>query len=65
MRRVLVERGVLVPHANGLRFAEDYRFDSPSSAAGALVGGSSNGREAWKDESGTTLRELQERAVST
>lgn len=63
-RRILIERGVLLPSADGLRFVEDYRFDSPSSAAGVLVGGSSNGRKAWKDANGTTLRELQERSVS-
>lgn len=58
-RANLVERGVLVPDGNALVFTQDYRFSSPSSASGVIVGVSSNGRIAWKDEKGRTLKSLQ------
>jgi len=38
---------------------QDYTFDSPSTAAGVLLGRSANGRELWKDETGRTLKENQ------
>ena len=34
-------------------------FDSPSTAAGVLLGRSTNGRVDWKDAEGRTLKELQ------
>ena len=37
---------------------KDIAFDSPSAAAGFCVFGSANGRIAWKNESGKTLKEL-------
>ena len=36
---------------------KDIPFNSPSAAAGFCVFGSANGRVAWKDESGKTLKE--------
>lgn len=60
LRRQLRERGVLKPDGNSFVFTQDYRFSSPSTAAGVLVGGSANGPRAWKDRSGRTLKELQQ-----
>jgi len=60
MRRQLTERGILEPCDGYLVFTQDYRFPSPSMAAGVLVGGNANGRTAWKDREGTTLKKLQE-----
>jgi hypothetical protein len=60
LRRQLGERGVLVAEGNDLVFTQDFRFSSPSAAAGVLVGGSANGRVAWKDERGRTLKALQQ-----
>jgi len=60
MRKQLQDRGVLVAEGSNLVFTQDYRFTSPSNAAGVLVGGSANGRLAWKDKSGRTLKALQE-----
>lgn len=60
LRHRLQERGVLVPESDQLVFSQDYRFSSPSSAAGVLIGGSINGRKAWRDEQGRTLKALQE-----
>ncbi|MBS62578.1 GIY-YIG nuclease family protein [Salinisphaera sp.] len=60
LRQQLQDRGVLVRDGQGLRFTQDFRFNSPSLAAGVLVGGSANGRVCWKDENGRTLKALQE-----
>lgn len=60
LRKQLQERGVLTAEEDGLVFTQDFRFGSPSTAAGVLVGGSANGRRAWKDQSGKTLKALQE-----
>lgn len=60
LRRQLQERGVLKPDNDSLIFTQDFRFNSPSTAAGVLVGGSANGRIAWKDRRGRTLKALQE-----
>lgn len=60
LRKQLQERGVLTAEGDGLVFTQDFRFGSPSTAAGVLVGGSANGRRAWKDQSGKTLKALQE-----
>lgn len=60
LRKQLLERGVLVAEGDGLAFTQDFRFASPSMAAGVLVGGSANGRRAWKDQRGRTLKALQQ-----
>ena len=59
-RQLLQERGVLAPLDEKLVFTQDFRFSSPSTAAGVLVGGASNGRIAWKDASGKTLKAIQD-----
>jgi hypothetical protein len=64
LRRRLVETGVFV-HDGGLyRLAEDHLFNSPSTAAMALLSRNANGRTEWKDSSGVTLKEHQTRAAS-
>lgn len=59
LRIKLVESGVLVPDGNRLRFAQDYAFNSPSTASGVVLGRTSNGRADWKDSARRTLAELQ------
>ena len=58
LRRQLLERGVLAQEGSAYVFTQDFRFNSPSTAAGVLVGGSANGRRAWKDERGRSLKHL-------
>lgn len=60
LRRSLVEQGVLAPEGDAYRLTQDYTFNSPSTAAGVLLGRSANGRVEWKDASGRTLKEIQE-----
>ncbi len=44
---------------------QDYVFDSPSSAAGVLLGRGANGRTEWKDTHGKTLKQIQTDALNT
>jgi hypothetical protein len=60
LRRVLVAQGVLADDGPVYRLTQDYVFNSPSTAAGILLGRSSNGRVEWKDANGRTLKEIQE-----
>ncbi len=60
LRKQLQERGVLVAEGSDLVFTQDFRFASPSTAAGVLVGGSANGRRGWKDKLGRSLKSLQQ-----
>jgi hypothetical protein len=59
-KAALLANGVLVPRSGGFRFALDYEFRSPSGAASLIVGAPANGRTAWKDTVGRTLKEIQE-----
>ncbi len=63
LRDALVKRGVLVRNQDRYVFSQDYTFDSPSGAAQVIQGRTANGRIDWKDEQGTTLKELQRRAT--
>jgi len=59
-RQQLRERGVLADSGNGLVFTQDYRFTSPSTAAGVLAGAARNGRTSWQDAEGRSLKTLQD-----
>jgi hypothetical protein len=61
LRRQLLERGVLRPEGPHLVFTQDFRFTSPSTAAGVLVGAAANGRKAWRTSNGVPLAVLQDR----
>jgi Domain of unknown function (DUF4357) len=63
LRARLVEDGVLVADCSGLRFTKSYVFNSPSTAAGVVLGRSANGRIEWKDQTGATLKQRQESAL--
>ena len=60
LRADLIKRGVLVEDKDAYRFTQDYPFNSPSTAAGVLLGRATNGRVDWHDKSGRTLKEIQE-----
>jgi hypothetical protein len=56
----LVASKVLVPAGpTTLRFAKDYEFTSPSTAAAVVLGRSANGWTEWKDAEGKTLDEVK------
>ena len=62
-RAALLLNGVLTADGDTYRLSQDYTFNSPSTAAAALLGRSSNGRVEWKDAAGLPLKSLQEAAA--
>lgn len=59
LRDTLLSQGILHKEADHYVFTQDYSFDSPSTAAGVILGRTANGRIEWKDEKGRTLKDLQ------
>lgn len=59
IRDGLKAKKILIEENSVLKFAQDYVFDSPSTAAGVVLGRTANGRTEWKDESGMTLKSVQ------
>ncbi|ACS80785.1 GIY-YIG nuclease family protein [Maridesulfovibrio salexigens] len=59
LRKDLQNKGVLAENDGKYLFTADYVFTSPSTAAGVILGRSSNGRICWKDEDGKTLKQVQ------
>jgi hypothetical protein len=62
-REELVRQHVLEASDGILRFTQDFVFESPSMAAGVVLGRSANGRIEWKNQEGRPLKELQEQAI--
>ena len=63
MRRSLVDQGILVDRGQYYEMTQDYTFNSPSYAAGTLLGRAANGRTEWKTANGHTLKSIQEAEV--
>lgn len=64
LRRTLIDSGVLVADGDCYRVSQDYTFNSPSTAAGVLLGTAANGRTQWGDSKGRSLKEIQEAAAA-
>ena len=60
LRQDLKDQEVIESNVQHLVFAQDYVFNSPSTAAGVVLGKASNGRVEWKTAQGETLKEIQE-----
>lgn len=58
-RRRLIEEGTLAVSNDHYTFVRDTEFSSPSAAAAVIHGGTANGRTAWKNKHGRTLKELE------
>lgn len=63
LREELITSGAVIVDGTAIRFEKDVLFKSPSAAASVICGGVWNGREAWKDETGRSINEL-EQAIS-
>lgn len=59
MRSDLIAEGVVELRADRYVFLQDNAFGSPSTAAGVILGASSNGRDHWKNSAGKSLKEIQ------
>lgn len=64
LRQALLAEGVLEEAGALYRLTQDYTFNSPSTAAGVLLGRTANGRTEWKDAKGRTLKAIQEAAAT-
>lgn len=58
-REQLLKDGILEKAKDALVFKQDHEFSSPSAAAAIVHGGTANGRTAWKDEKGLSLKALE------
>ena len=63
LRKDLLAQRVIVDKGQHYEFIQDQVFNSPSSAAGVILGAAANGRIMWKNKDGKTLKQLQEQAV--
>lgn len=60
LRKSLVDSGILKVEGNCYIFTQDYLFNSPSTAAGVVLGRSANGRIEWQTKEGRSLKAIQE-----
>ena len=60
LRKKLIQEGTLLEKNGFYVFTKDTEFSSPSAAAAVVHGGGAAGPIAWKDESGRTLKEIEE-----
>lgn len=59
-RAKLTSEGVIRAEGDVISFLLDHTFPSPSTAGQVLVGGTVNGRTAWKDVHGRNLNDLEQ-----
>lgn len=59
VRKDLIDQNVVIEQGQYYLFTQDYVFNSPSTAAGVILGRAANGRTEWKTNKGITLKELQ------
>ena len=59
IRSKLLKDNILVNRNNILEFAENYVFNSPSTAGAVILGRSTNGWTQWKDKNGKTLDQIK------
>lgn len=59
-RDKLLKEKIAQDNGKTYKIKKDYAFKSPSDAAGVLLGGSTSGLKAWKDENGRTLKEIRQ-----
>jgi len=60
IKLALIDSGRFIEKEEKLVLQEDYLFNSPSAAAGILIGRPVNGRTIWKTDEGLTIAELEE-----
>src|SRR5439155_286831 len=59
LRNSLVKQGVLVADADHFKFTQDYTLNSPSQAAGVVMGCAASGLKEWKDDQGRPLKDIR------
>jgi hypothetical protein len=64
LRESLISEEVIASSEAGMLFLKNYLFESPSAAAAVISGYNKNGRTAWKDKDGRTLKEIEEMQIA-
>jgi len=64
-KKQMIQDGLVVEEGDQIRLVSNVVMTSPSAAAGILGGGARNGRIAWKDASGKTLKNLEDGLTGT
>lgn len=59
LRQKLLQNEIIIEKNGIFEFAQDYVFNSPSTAGGVVLGRSTNGWIKWKNKDGKTLDELK------
>ena len=57
------EKEIVKQKGNNLEFVDEYEFSSSFQAAAIILGYSVNGRVAWKNKNGKTLKDIEERKL--
>ncbi len=65
LRRELIDHQTLRKIPNGYEFATDWLFDSPSAVAAVCYGGNTRAFSAWKDSTGTSLKDNRTREAGS
>lgn len=65
LRQRLIDNGVLKLEGDTYIFTKEQLFSSPSAAGSIVCGQACNGREYWKDDSGRTLKQIEEKDATT
>lgn len=63
LRKTLLQNEVVKELNGKYVFEENYEFTSPSTAAAVILGYSVNGRVAWKNDQGKSLKDLEDEAI--
>jgi hypothetical protein len=63
LRQKLIESHKIILEGEKYIFQDDVLFNSASPAAASIVGYNINGRVNWKDSSGKTLKDIEEKKV--
>ncbi|MGA1226087.1 MAG: GIY-YIG nuclease family protein [Tamlana sp.] len=59
LRQKLLNNEIIIDKNGIYQFAQDYVFNSPSTAGGGVLGRSTNGWTKWRNKDGITLDELK------
>ena len=63
LRENLIKSGVLQKQEGHLVFMRDIEFGSPSTAAGVVRGGNTNGLMQWRNAKGKLLKEIDSKQI--
>jgi hypothetical protein len=63
LRKTLISKNIVSENNSKFFFTENYEFSSPSNAAAIILGYSANGRTAWKNSTGKTLKTIEEEKI--